>query len=39
MIKLGSKWSKVGIDFRLQPGYNLVIKPMSKYVDISEYLF
>mgnify|MGYP003300703073 CR=1 FL=1 len=37
-IKLDGKWSKVGIDFRLQSGYNFVIKQMSKYVDISEYL-
>ena len=32
------KWSKLGVAFRFQPRYNLPIKQMSKYVDISENL-
>lgn len=35
---MGSKWIKLGIDFRLQSLYNLLIKQMSKDVDISVYL-
>lgn len=38
MIKLGGKWSRLGIAFRFQSSYNFLIKQMSKYVDNSEYI-
>lgn len=35
---MGTKMTNLGIDFRFLPRYNLLTKPMSKYVDNSEKL-